>query len=97
MRHAGTTERFNQCFFDDAVFDVERQLAAALLRRAPANAVGKAGDIADLVCLYPASLFRDRRGAVVWTLGDGAHTFYFVGIVHCTFSFRTDFVLKITL
>ena len=39
MGHAGAADGLHQRFLDDALFHVQRQLAGALLRRAPANAV----------------------------------------------------------
>ena len=63
-------------------FDVEGQFAGALLGRAPADAVGQAGDVLDLLCLHPLALFGDRRGAMVGALGDADHFFYFLGVLH---------------
>jgi hypothetical protein len=39
--------------------DVERQLAGALLRRAPADAVRKTGNVLDFLGLHPLALFGD--------------------------------------
>lgn len=80
--HAGAADGFHQRFFDDAALDVQRQLAAALLRRAPANAVGQTGDVLDLLGLNPFALFRDGRRAVVRALGDTDHFFNFLGVLH---------------
>ena len=49
MGHAAAADGLYQRLLNDAILDIQGQLAGALLRRAPANAVGKAGDIADLV------------------------------------------------
>ena len=46
MGHAGAADGLDQCFFDDAVLDVQAELTCALLRCAPAHAMRKAGDIA---------------------------------------------------
>ena len=58
--------RLDQRFLDDAVFDVQGQLAGALLRRAPADAVRQAGDVFDLLWLEPICPLpgwaRDRDG-----------------------------------
>ena len=62
-----------------------RQLAGALLRRAPAHTVGIARDVLDFLRLNPLSLFRDGRGAVVRALGDADHVFHFFGILHFGF------------
>ena len=82
MGHAGAADGFHQSLLNDAVFHVQRQLAGALLRSAPADAVGKAGDVADLLSLHPLPLLRDRCRAVISALGDGAHMLYFAGIDH---------------
>ena len=49
MRHAGTADGLYQCFFNDAVFDIQGQLAGALLRRAPADTVREAGTMTELI------------------------------------------------
>jgi hypothetical protein len=56
MGHAGAAEGLDQRLFDDPVFDVQGQLARALLRRAPADAVGQAGDVRDFLGLHPLPL-----------------------------------------
>ena len=80
MRHARAAQRLHKRLLDHAVFHVERQLACALLRRAPAYAVRQAGNIRHILRLYPVSLFRNGRGAVIAALGDDAHLFHFMGI-----------------
>ena len=50
---------------DDALLDVKRELARALLRGAPADTVREAGDVLDLLGLDPLALLRDGCGAVV--------------------------------
>ena len=70
--HAGAAEGLHQRFLDDAVLDVQGQLAGALLRRAPADAVGKAADVLDFLRLHPLALFGDRaqdRGMRPWQRG----------------------------
>ena len=61
----------DQGLLDDAVLDVEGQLAGALLRRAPADAVGQAGDVLDFLGLHPPALLGDGRRAVVGPLATG--------------------------
>ena len=56
MGGAGTAGSLNQGLDDDAVLDVEGQLASALRRRAAAHAVGKTGNLADVLDLDPAAL-----------------------------------------
>ena len=85
MGHAGAADGFHQRFFDDAVLDVQAQLARTLLRRAPAHTVGITRDVLDFLRLNPLSLFRDGRGAVVRALGDADHVFHFFGILHFGF------------
>ena len=82
MGHAGAADGLHQSLLNDAVFHVQRQLAGALLRSAPADAVGKAGDVADLLGLHPFALLGNGSGAVISALGDGAHMLYFAGIDH---------------
>ncbi len=85
MGHAGAAERFHQRLFDDAVLDVQAQLARALLRRAPADTVGIAGDVGDFLRLYPLALFRNGRRSVVRALGDADHVFHLLRILHFGF------------
>ena len=80
--HAGAADGLHQRFLNDALLHVQGQLAGALLGRAPADAVGQAGDVRDLLRLYPLALFGDRRGAMVGALGDADHFFYFLGVLH---------------
>ena len=82
MRHTGAAERLDQRLFNDAVFDIERQLAGALLRSAPAHAVRKTADILDFFCRNPLALFGDGSRSVVGTLGNTAHFVDFCGIDH---------------
>ena len=77
VRHAGAADGFDQRLLDDAVLDVQRELAGALLGGAPTHAVGEAGDVGDLLGLDPLALLGDGRGAVVCALGDRAHVFHF--------------------
>ena len=72
--HARTADGLDKGLLDDALLDVEAQLAGTLLRGAPAHTVGVAGDVLKLLGLYPCTLFGDRRRTVVCTLGHGAHT-----------------------
>ena len=77
VRHAGAADGFDQRLLDDAVLDVQRELAGALLGGAPTHTVGEAGDVGDLLGLDPLALLGDGRGAVVCALGDRAHVFHF--------------------
>ena len=80
MGHTGATDGFNQGFFDDTVFDVEGQFTGALLRSAPADAVGQTGNLGDFLHFDPFAFFGDRRRTVMRALSDRTHLFYFVGI-----------------
>ncbi len=73
MGHAGAADGLYQRFLNDAVFHIQGQLAGALLGCAPADAMGKAGDIADLLGLHPLALFGNGSRAVISALGYGAH------------------------
>ena len=91
MGHAGAADRLDQSFFDHAVFDVERQLAGALLRRAPAHTVGETGNVLDFLCLDPFALFGNGRGAMICALGNRTHMLYFSRINHKSLPFRQYF------
>ncbi|MPM67650.1 hypothetical protein SDC9_114574 [bioreactor metagenome] len=82
MGHARAADRFDKRLLDDAALDVERELAGALLRRAPAHAVRKAGDVSYLPRFYPFSLFGDGRGAVIGALCHTYHFFNFARTLH---------------
>lgn len=77
MSHAGTADSFNEGFFDDAVFDVEGQLAGALLRSTPAYTVGQTAYIFDFLYLYPFAFFRNRCRSVICAFRDGTHILNF--------------------
>ena len=85
--HAGAAQSLNQSLFNDALLHVQGQLAAALLGSTPADTVGKTADVLDFLSLYPLTLFGDGSGAVVGTLGHGAHMLYFSTVNHGKFSF----------
>ena len=76
--HARAADGLNEGLLDDAVLDVQRQLAGALLGSAPADAVRKTGDVLDLLGLNPLALLGDGCGTVVCTLGNGAHVLHFL-------------------
>ncbi len=80
--HAGAAQSLHQGLLDDAVLDVQGQLAGALLGSAPADTVGEAADVLDLLGLDPLTLLGDGGGAVICALGNGAHVLYFGGINH---------------
>ena len=68
MGHAGAADGLHQGFLNDAVLHVQGQLAGALLGSAPADAMGKAGDVGDLLGLDPLALLGDGGGAVISAL-----------------------------
>ena len=78
MGHARAADGLNEGLLDDAVLDVQRELAGALLRCAPTHTVRKTGDVGNLLSLDPLALLGDGRGAVVCTLGNGAHVLHFL-------------------
>ena len=82
MRHARATDGLDQRFLNDAVFHIQRQLAGALLRCAPADAMRQAGNIGDLRGFYPFAFFRNGRGTVMGALFDAYHFFHFFGKLH---------------
>ena len=82
MGHAGAADGLHQRFLDDAVLHVQRQLAGALLRGAPAHTVGKTGDVGDLLGLHPLALLRNGRRSVISALGHGTHMLNFSRIDH---------------
>ena len=53
-----------------------------------ANLNKMVGDIRNLICLDPFSFFRNRSRTMVWTLCDGAHSLYFMRIIHIGNSFQ---------
>ena len=59
------------------LLDVERELARALLRCAPAHAVGEAADVRDLLRANPLALFGNGSGVVLGTFCDANHLFHF--------------------
>ncbi len=85
--HTGAAQGFHQSFLNDAFLHVQRQLAAALLRRAPADTMGKTADVLHFLSLDPLTLFGNGRGAVIGALGHGAHVLYFCTINHGNFPF----------
>ncbi len=77
VRHARATDGFHKSFLNHAVLDVERKLACALLRCAPADAVSKTADVLDFSCLHPLAFFGDRGGTVVRSFCNATHVFNF--------------------
>jgi hypothetical protein len=80
--HPGAAERFDQRFFDDSFFDVEGQLASALLRRTPTDTVCKARDVADLFRLDPFTFLGNGCRAIFWATIDADHFPDFRRIIH---------------
>ena len=78
MRHAGAADGLDESFLDDAVLHVEGEL-----RRAPADTMRKAGNVADLLRLDPLAFLRNGRRAMVCTLCNRAHMLYFSRVNHC--------------
>ena len=62
--HARAADGLNEGLLDDAVLDVQREL--------------KTGDVGNLLSLDPLALLGDGCGAVVCTLGNGAHVLHFL-------------------
>ena len=90
MGSAGTAGGLHQGLLDNAVFNIQRELAAALLRGAPANTMGKAADIPNLLDLDPVSLLRQLGRAVALGTGHFFHAFHFVCDFHaCDTSIRS--------
>ena len=78
MRHARAADRLDERLLDDAVLDVERQLAGTLLGRAPAHTVRQTRYVLDLLGYNPLALFGDRCGFVICTLLNATHLLHFV-------------------
>ncbi len=74
----GAADGLNEGLLDDAVLDVQGQLAGTLLRCAPAHTVRVAADVLNFIGLDPLALFGDGCGTVVCTLGNGAHVLHFL-------------------
>ena len=91
--HAGAADGLHQSFLNHTLLDIQGQLAGTLLRSTPADAVGETTDILNFLDLNPLALFGNWSGAVVGTLGHGAHMLYFCTINHGKFSFLSkDFL-----
>ena len=83
MGHSGATECFDQRFFDDPFFDVECQLASALLRRAPTDTMGLKPEMSvDLFRLDPFTFFGNGCRAIFWATIDADHFPDFRRIIH---------------
>ena len=80
--HTRATEGLDEGFLDDAVLDIEGQFAASLLRGAPADTVGKAGDVLDFFCMHPLSFLRNRGVGVVGAFCNAAHLLHFFCVNH---------------
>ena len=78
MGHAGAANGLNESFLDDAVLDIQGQLAGTLLRCAPAYTMGEAADVLHVLGLDPLALLRNRSGAVVHFLCHTCHVFHFL-------------------
>ena len=87
MGHAGAADGLHQSFLNDALLDVQGQLAGTLLGSTPADTMGKAADVLDLLGLNPLALFGNGSGAMVGTLSHGAHILYFCTVNHGKFPF----------
>ena len=94
MGHARAADGLDQSLLNDALLDIERQLAGALLRRAPADAVGEAGNIGDLLGLDPLALFGDRGRTVICALRNGAHMLHFGRVNHNDLPFLSSVSTK---
>ena len=80
--HAGASEGLYESLLDDTVLDVEGELAAALLRSAPADTVGKTGDVLDFFCMHPFALLGDGSIGVVGAFSNAAHLLHFFCVNH---------------
>ena len=74
-------------FFEDEFFkgrtrDLMRTDIRELLRCTPTDTVCQTGDVFDLLCLNPFSLFWDWSWSVVRTFCNDAHVVYFLCINH---------------
>ena len=70
----------DQGFLDDAVLDVQAQLAGALLGCAPTYTVGVAADVLNFLGLDPLTLFGDGGGTVLGPFCDRAHVIDLCGV-----------------
>ena len=77
MSHAGASDGLYKSLLDNAVFYVERELTCSLLRCAPADTVGIAGDILNLFRLNALRFLGDGRCAVMYPLCNRAHVLNF--------------------
>ena len=73
---------FCERFLNNAVFDVQRKLAGALLGCTPAHTVGVSADILDLISLGPLALLGNGSRAMVRALGNRAHIGYLLRTRH---------------
>ena len=77
MCHAGAADRLDESFLNDALLDIEGELAGTLLRCAPANTVRISGNIFHFPGLDPLRFFRNGSRAVMYALMNDAHILYF--------------------
>ena len=78
MGHTRTADSLYKSLFYNAVFNVERKFARALLGSAPTHTVSKAADVGNLLCLYPLSFFGNGGGTVFGSFGNANHILNFV-------------------
>ena len=78
--HAGAADGLNEGLLDDAVLDVQAQLAGTLLGSAPAHTMGVAADVLNFISLYPFAFFGDGGGTVLRTFCDRAHIVDLCGV-----------------
>ena len=95
MGHTGAADGLHRSLLNDTLLNVQGQLAGALLGSAPADTVGKAADVLDLLSLDPLSLFGNGRGAMVGALSHGAHILYFCTVNHGKFPFFQKTVFRL--
>mgnify|MGYP000570947237 CR=1 FL=1 len=62
MGHTRAADGLNEGLLDDAVLDVQAQLASTLLGSTPAHTMGVAADILNFIRLDPLALFGDGAG-----------------------------------
>ena len=82
MGHTGASDSFNESFLDDTVFDIESQFACALLRSAPAHAVGETGNFVDFFNVSPAAFLRNGSGRILRPFGHADHLLDFMSKLH---------------
>ena len=87
MGHTAAADGFNERFFNNTVFNIQRELTCTLLGCASADAVSETADIADFFCFYPFTLFGNGSRFMLCALADTAHVLNFLRVFHLLISF----------